>query len=128
MEEMESFDELSASLTKSHQSMLDTLQQIQAKIDLLKEKEQKWEEAQKKIKENVDKASQIVKFNVCGRIFVTSKSTLTKWPDTYFEGLLGSGNWKPDEDGKFLFGHYSYFQAVSLLIETPNTLIAYWII
>lgn len=32
-------------------------------------------------------------------MFTTSKEVLLRWPDTYFQGLLGSGRWAPEENG-----------------------------
>ena len=45
------------------------------------------------------KANEKIKLDVGGKIFATSKETLLRWPNTYFHGLLVSGNWKPDGDG-----------------------------
>jgi len=37
--------------------------------------------------------------DVGGRIFSTSKTSLLSLKGTYFESLLSSGKWEPDEDG-----------------------------
>ena len=37
----------------------------------------------------------------CGQRFETSKVNLLRFENTYFTGLLGSGNWKPDADGSY---------------------------
>jgi len=39
--------------------------------------------------------------NVGGRIFVSNKSTFLQGENTYFHGLLCSGNWNPDLDGAY---------------------------
>jgi len=55
----------------------------------------------KRQKDNLTKGKQIIKLNVGGKIFTTSKSTLLSIKDTYFYSLVSSGKWKPEEDGAF---------------------------
>lgn len=46
-------------------------------------------------------AKQKIVLDVGGTRFATSKSSLLRFPGTYFTGLLGSGKWKPEDDGSY---------------------------
>ena len=48
-------NELSKSLAQSHETILEVMRQAQRKIDVLTEKEKKWDDLQAKIKENFQK-------------------------------------------------------------------------
>ena len=118
--------DLSKYLTHSHDTILEVIRQAQRKIDILKEQEAKWNDLQAKIKDNLQKvdvhrnsetnyqAENVVKFRAGRKKFVTTKSILLRWPNTYFEGLLGSGNWKPDEKGTEFKTHFN-LQDITLL-------------
>jgi len=43
-----------------------------------------------------------IKLNVGGTIFKTTRSLLSKWPNSYF-GIISSGRWQPDKDGNVIF-------------------------
>jgi hypothetical protein len=84
---------------KSLDNILEIYNTIEKKLAILEEKKRKWKECEKKAEENAKKAKQKIKLDVGGKIFTTSKSTLLRYENTYFYGMLGSGKWKPDEDG-----------------------------
>jgi len=56
---------------------------------------------ERKVQENISKAKNIVRLEVGGKIFSTSKSTLIKFEGSYFSAMLGNGNWQPEENGVY---------------------------
>jgi len=89
------------------------------KIKECEENQKKWNEVEKMMKENQDKAQQIIKFNVGGRKFETSKSTLLLIPNTYFYALLSSGNFQPDSKGYyFIDRNGSNFECILDFLRT----------
>jgi hypothetical protein len=76
-------------------------EQLNKKLQQLNEKEAIMEKMQLKINENIEKAKNKIIFDVGGKRFATSKSTLLKFPNSYFYALISSGNWQPDSDGSF---------------------------
>ena len=51
--------------------------------------------------QNVKRRSNKIKLDVGGKIFKTSKETLTKIEGSYFHCMLGSSSWQPDDDGSY---------------------------
>eukprot|EP00931_Biecheleriopsis_adriatica_P030080 TRINITY_DN17750_c0_g1_i1.p1 TRINITY_DN17750_c0_g1~~TRINITY_DN17750_c0_g1_i1.p1 ORF type:complete len:333 (+),score=73.56 TRINITY_DN17750_c0_g1_i1:72-1070(+) len=76
--------------------------EIEERMQLVKEREDKLAEVEAKMAENVAAAKDKVKLDVGGRIFSTAKSTLLKCEGTYFNALLSSGEFQP-EDGDSYF-------------------------
>ncbi|KAF0983699.1 hypothetical protein FDP41_007614 [Naegleria fowleri] len=53
----------------------------------------------KLMEENAKKARDVIKLDVGGKIFKTSKETLLSRKDTFFYAMISSGKWLPDEEG-----------------------------
>jgi hypothetical protein len=54
------------------------------------------------IHKNINDAQKKTVLDVGGTVFKVTKDTLLRFPHTYFRGLLGSGEWKPDgENGEY---------------------------
>jgi len=73
---------------------------IDKRLMELKIKEEKWNEIEKKIEENLKARNNIITLNVGGQVFSTSKSNLLRFKDSYFYGLVARG-WKPDSNGTY---------------------------
>lgn len=73
--------------------------EIDAKLELLREREARWNRLMAEVEINASAAKTRVKLDVGGRIFSTTRDTLLRWGCTYFHALLGSNNWQPNEDG-----------------------------
>jgi len=67
----------------------------------LEAKEQSWKAVLSKLEEESAKAKSKITLDVGGTKFATSKSTLTKFKDSYFYAMLSSGRFKPDDDGAY---------------------------
>jgi hypothetical protein len=65
----------------------------------LKEREDKMEQWEQKMKLNAEKAKQKIVLDVGGKRFAASKLTLLTFSDSYFWAMLSTGTWQPDEDG-----------------------------
>jgi hypothetical protein len=59
----------------------------------------RWRELQKELEDNSSNAKQRITLNVGGKVFQTAKANLLRFENTYFHAMLGSGQWKPEEDG-----------------------------
>jgi hypothetical protein len=75
---------------------------IEERLKILEEKEKNINLLEEKMRQSAEKAKQKIKFDVGGKIFSTSKTTLLQHQGTYFYALLGSDHWKPDKDGKIM--------------------------
>eukprot|EP01125_Pyxidicula_operculata_P019596 TRINITY_DN7113_c0_g1_i1.p1 TRINITY_DN7113_c0_g1~~TRINITY_DN7113_c0_g1_i1.p1 ORF type:complete len:246 (-),score=42.89 TRINITY_DN7113_c0_g1_i1:17-754(-) len=53
------------------------------------------------MKHNAQQSKEKVRLNIGGKLFATTKSTLLSVKGTYFESMLSSSYWKPDEDGEY---------------------------
>ncbi len=89
-------------LEESKQSMMKLFSQIEDKIKVLEEKENRWNGINQTIEKHSSSAKQKIKLNVGGQVFATSKSTLLAFEGSFFSGMLASGKWEPDE------GNYNY--------------------
>ena len=52
-----------------------------------------------KVIEFAERQRSMIKIDVGGQIFCTTRETLVSYPDSYFYGLLNSGQFLPDEEG-----------------------------
>lgn len=48
---------------------------------------------------NLDELADVIKLNVGGKKYETTKSSLLKYDNTFFTAMLSSGNWKPNAEG-----------------------------
>jgi len=72
----------------------------QEAIQELDEKEKKQLEMEQRAQENCERKTDIIKLNVGGKYFETSKENLLQHEDTYFHALLSNDHWKPRSDGR----------------------------
>jgi len=77
------------------------VRKIEDKIKLLEEKEKAMAENNKKAEVNIAAAKSRIALNVGGKKFETTKATLLKQDTSLFATILGSDEWKPDEDGSY---------------------------
>jgi len=105
-------------------------QNINEQQNLLEEEKNQWlsqleyiQEREKIVEENLRKIKHKIKVNVGGSSFTTSKSTLCM-RGGYFEAMLGSGQWKPDEDGEyFIDRNPALFSEVLEFLRTGKLLL-----
>ena len=64
--------------------------------------------------ERITHANEILRIDVGGSKFTTSKSTLMAEKETYFHGLLANSDWAADEDGEFFIDRNPQFFGVIL--------------
>ena len=57
---------------------------------------------EEKVIEFAERQRNMVKLDVGGQIFCTTRETLMSFPDSYFYGMLNSGQFLPDGEGSFL--------------------------
>jgi len=81
---MEDYDDLSTG------TILEYVKKLQQKIQHLEELEKSQREYQHIIQENASKLDKIVEFNVRGTLFALTKTSLLKYPNTYFHALFSS--------------------------------------
>ncbi len=74
---------------------------IQQRLQLLNEREKRWEELEKKVELIACAAPLKVVLNIGGKRFEASKTTLLTSPDSFFTAMLCSERWKPSEDGTY---------------------------
>ena len=74
-------------------SLETAISEVDRKVDHMKHLAEKahMHAAQQKDKVNLD---------VGGEVFSTCRDNLLKFPDSYFYGMINSGVWRPDEEGK----------------------------
>lgn len=113
---MEQNNDLSEKIKFAQKLLSEIGNEAEKRVNYVVEKEKAWNELQKKLEENWNKQKQKIKLDVGGKIFTTSKDTLLKFKDTYFSALLGSGNWRPDEDGTIIC--FLTIKELTLLTET----------
>jgi len=94
-------NELTSKLNNEKLNILQTLKQIEQRLEYLQRKEEAWLSLEKKVEDNCGKTKQKIKLDVGGKIFSASKDSLLRLPNTYFHALLGSGKWQPDSEGAF---------------------------
>eukprot|EP01118_Nematostelium_gracile_P002210 TRINITY_DN12440_c0_g1_i1.p1 TRINITY_DN12440_c0_g1~~TRINITY_DN12440_c0_g1_i1.p1 ORF type:complete len:314 (+),score=78.82 TRINITY_DN12440_c0_g1_i1:32-973(+) len=85
-------------LSTSFQSLVDD---VNLKIQLINEKDQRHEEMQKKVEENLAKVDEQIDLNVGGKRVSTSKSTLSSIQGTFFHAMLSSDKWKTNHEGEY---------------------------
>lgn len=112
------------------EGLLRISEQINHKLQLLEEQENKMKQLEEKMAQNAASLQKVVKLNVQGTIFMTAKDNLLRMPNTYFDALLSSGLWSPTEDGTKNFFKRSHplallieFQAVISSTEVPHILV-----
>jgi len=74
---------------------------LEQKEKTTKEHIVKWEQIQKDMENYSQLAKQKIVLNIGGHIFATTKSVLLKEQDTFFYGMLRSGNFQADENGEY---------------------------
>lgn len=73
--------------------------EIDEKIKILHEQEEKMDRAKQIIVEKLSKVEEKIKLCVGGTIFMTSKTNLLRFEGSYFHSMLGSGLWVAEVDG-----------------------------
>ena len=84
----------------------DLMEQMQALADRrssLNEKEDTWRHQMEEAKKNAERTSERIVLDIGGTLFHTTKATLTDEHDTYFYGMLRSGEFRPDSQGSCPF-------------------------
>lgn len=76
-------------------------QEMDRRLKLVQDREDRLAKVEARMEENAATAQDRVKFDVGGRLFSTTRSTVLKNEDTYFYALLCSGKWKPEQDGAY---------------------------
>ena len=69
------------------------------RLSSLNEKEDSWRRQMEQAKTNAERASEEIVLDVGGTLFHTTKATLTDEHDTYFYGMLHSGEFQPNAQG-----------------------------
>jgi len=98
-EKGEQEEETFAVVTKRKLGVL--VDEVEARIKVLEEKELAIAEVERRMKAHVEAANNKITLDVGGKRFATSKDTLLSSKGSFFEAMLGSGNWKPDVDGSY---------------------------
>jgi len=108
-------------------NFLSVSKQIEDQLIVFEEREKKWKELETKMKENVAKAKTKVTLNVGGKKFATSKSTLTSQKDSYFDAMISSGHWEPDEDGEYFIDRDpKFFQTIINFLRNGTINLKEW--
>eukprot|EP01125_Pyxidicula_operculata_P007421 TRINITY_DN2521_c0_g1_i4.p1 TRINITY_DN2521_c0_g1~~TRINITY_DN2521_c0_g1_i4.p1 ORF type:complete len:175 (-),score=45.52 TRINITY_DN2521_c0_g1_i4:97-621(-) len=76
-------------------------EQIQLLHNKLNEKEEYIKKLENKVELDSKQTKNKIKINVGGTVFVFAKNNLLEAKGTYFEIMLSSGHWEPDEDGEY---------------------------
>lgn len=93
--------DLKEKLENGYKTLTIALEDIKEQLDLLKKKQEQWDELVDKMKKCSEAAENKITFDVGGKIFSTSKETLLEIPNTYFFALISSDVWKPDKNGVY---------------------------
>ena len=94
-----SWEQLKANLWSSFEGVQKLALEIDEKIKILHEQEEKMNREKARIAEQISKAAEKIKLCVGGTIFMTSKSNLLRFEGSYFHSMLGSGLWQAEQDG-----------------------------
>ena len=71
------------------------------------------ESLRKQMRENAEKAEEVVRLNVRGKVFQTHKSHLLRLEGNYFYCMLASDIWKPGKDGSYFIDRpYEAFERI----------------
>ena len=93
---------LPARLAEANNNIVAVLADIQKEIEALKTREDRMLAMESRMKETADKADTVIKLSLRGREYHVLKETLLKYEKSYFFGLVSSGTWMPDHNGKIL--------------------------
>jgi len=83
------------------EAVLEVLKQAEKRIKVSEESKRELEAMQDRVRKHAEAAKSRIKLNVGGKSFHTCKSTLLAAESSYFSGMLGSGDWQPDDDGAY---------------------------
>ena len=97
-----SWEQLKTNLWSSFEGMQKLALEIDEKIKILHEQEEKMSREKQRIAEQISKADEKIKLCVGGTIFMTSKSNLLRFEGSYFHSMLGSGLWQAEQDGSYV--------------------------
>jgi len=110
---MDTVLDLKSKLDSGWSAILDIHTVIEERLRELDEKSKEWDKKVQLMNESAEKAKSKIVLDVGGTRFATAKSTLLKFENTYFTGLLSSSNWKPGEDGSyFIDRNPKYFSII----------------
>jgi len=76
---------------------------LEEREEALNERERKIDDLFTRIEDDAEAAKELVKLNVGGVYFCTTKKTLIQFPDTYFAAMLSSSKWAPREEDNAYF-------------------------
>jgi len=93
--------DLEKSFNAAVANFMATSKKIEERLTLLQQKETQWAQLKCTMKENSIKAKSKIVLDVGGTQFTTAKQTLLSLKGTYFDAMLSSGNWQPDDDGSY---------------------------
>jgi len=79
----------------------ETLKIVKTNLNQLEEKEKTWNQLQQRVQEFYRDKNQKITLNIGGKLFTTTKKTLSLIENTFFTAQIGSGRWEPDEDGQY---------------------------
>jgi len=74
---------------------------VEKRMKELEEKESHWAMLEASMDEHIAKVAEKVTLDVGGQKFATTKTTLLKQKGSFFDAMLSSGKWKPDDDGSY---------------------------
>eukprot|EP00026_Physarum_polycephalum_P012156 Phypoly_transcript_12434.p1 GENE.Phypoly_transcript_12434~~Phypoly_transcript_12434.p1 ORF type:complete len:324 (+),score=53.03 Phypoly_transcript_12434:105-1076(+) len=74
---------------------------MQMRFSELEQKEKWWKGMEERMASHAKAAAKKITLDVGGQHFTTTKETLLSCQGSFFEAMLGSGHWKPDEDGVY---------------------------
>ncbi|PRP86672.1 K+ channel tetramerization domain-containing protein [Planoprotostelium fungivorum] len=97
------------------------MQEIDERLQELKMQEEDWKKKCEEMEENANRAKSIVRLNVGGQRFETSKMTLMGNP--FFKAMLESGIWQPENDGSYFLDRNPQYFAVILEYLRTGTLL-----
>ena len=92
-------------------NQIEVLNKLKKEVDAsqatLDEKQSAWKLVMERLESNAAAASDLVKFDVRGhKSFVTTKSNLLKHPGSFFDALLTSGRFFPNDEGFHFIDRY----------------------
>eukprot|EP01118_Nematostelium_gracile_P010099 TRINITY_DN344_c0_g2_i2.p1 TRINITY_DN344_c0_g2~~TRINITY_DN344_c0_g2_i2.p1 ORF type:complete len:230 (+),score=51.81 TRINITY_DN344_c0_g2_i2:83-691(+) len=94
---------------------------VQKRIDFIKEKEISQELLANKVKKDLEKISAQIDLNVGGLRVSASKETLLSIPGTYFYAMLSGDRWKPNDKGEYFIDRDpKFFNRIMTFLRTKE--------
>ncbi|PRP79313.1 K+ channel tetramerization domain-containing protein [Planoprotostelium fungivorum] len=100
-EDVSSFEILKDQMETLQHTLTKTMRSIEADKEELMAMERAWNDLREKVKQDVERQKDVIKFNVGGTTIETTKETLQRVPDTYFTAMLSELHRYQSQDGYY---------------------------